>query len=140
MAAVGGIVIELLWGILFLFSLFSSIRVPYITDYMFDPTLPIWLRFLSFYHVIIPFLLLFLIRRLGYVRLALPLQTLLTWILLIVAWSMTEPALNINGVFGYQHLAFISAFLYLILEALLIALIFFATHCFLIRFKKKSSN
>lgn len=136
MAGIGGIVIELLWGLSFVFSIFYKCCLPRVTDYMFDPALPFWVRFLSLFHVVLPFVLVWLIMRIGYVQLALPLQTLFVWIVLVITWLTTPPADNINAVFSYLIFN-ISPFLYLMLEGLLLAAVFFATHKVLVTIKRR---
>jgi hypothetical protein len=70
------------------------------TAYMFDQRIPILVRCLSLFHVVVPTLLAWMVYRLGYDRRALVAQTLLAWIVLLFCVSFTEPALNINCVFG----------------------------------------
>jgi len=70
------------------------------TGYMFDPTIPRFVRSLSLFHVLLPLLLLWLVHRLGYDRRALATATLVTWVVLPVCYFFTEPARNINWVFG----------------------------------------
>ena len=61
---------------------FAGIKLLGMTDYMFDAQRPIYLRALSLFHGWLPFLLLFLVKRLGYDRRALSLWTLLAWSLM----------------------------------------------------------
>jgi hypothetical protein len=135
MAAVGGLVLELGWGITFVLSVLFKCRFSQVCGYMFDNALPIWVRSLSLFHIVVPFLLLWIIMKWGYVRIALPLQILLTWIVLSTTWFITDPTRNINGVFSYQFLN-INAFAYLSIQCLLFALIFLATHKVLVTVKK----
>ena len=69
------------------------------TAYMFDQSLSPWLRMLSLFHVFLPLLLAWLVRRLGYDRRALGVTTLLCWIVLPATYGLTDPASNINWVF-----------------------------------------
>lgn len=78
--------------------------------YMFDSKLPLFVRGLSSFHGWLPFVLLWLVWRLGYDRRALPAQVALTWGLLVVCYglgpvppapaSSPNMAVNINYVFG----------------------------------------
>ena len=52
------------------------------TGYMFSATIPIFTRFLSFYHAWLPFAIAYLVWRLGYDKRALRLWTVSAWILL----------------------------------------------------------
>lgn len=71
-----------------------------LAEYMFDREIPVFVRALSLYHVVLPFLLLWLVYRLGYQPRAWIAQTLLAWIVLLVCYLFTDPADNINWVFG----------------------------------------
>lgn len=71
------------------------------TAYMFDPAKPLYLRALSLFHVFLPLVILWLLWRLGYDRRALPLAILLSWAVLIASYLVTDPAKNINWVFGW---------------------------------------
>jgi hypothetical protein len=67
---------------------------------MFDPTIDLFLRSLSLFHVVLPPLLLFMLHRLGYDGRALPLQTGLAWVVLPASYPVSDPEANINWVFG----------------------------------------
>jgi hypothetical protein len=96
MMAIGVLPFELAWTVDFL----AGARVIGMASYMFDPDLPLYLRALSLYHVALPPVMIFLLYRLGYDRRALLAQTLLVWVVLPVTFLVTEPADNINLVFG----------------------------------------
>ena len=133
MAAVGLLALELAWTIDFLLGG----RLMTIAAYMFDPKLPRYLRALSLFHLALPPTLLFLVYEFGYDRRALIYQTLLTWAVLIVTYLTTDPAKNINWVFGPgskpQHV--VPPLLYLGLEMVIIPVcVFLPTHLLLDRF------
>jgi hypothetical protein len=136
MMAVGVIVLELAWNIGFFAALFFGIDPIPGTAYMFDSSIPLFLRLLSLYHVPLPFLLLWLVHRLGYDPRALGLQTLLGWTVLLVCFFFTAESRNINGVHSYQHFEFVSIppalWLLFLLTASPVA-IYWPTHCFLKR-------
>ena len=96
MAAIGVLPFELIWAADF----FSGARLLDVTGYMFDDSVPLYLRGLSLYHLALPPLIVFLLLRLGYDRRALAAQTLLAWIILPLCYLTTDPADNINFVFG----------------------------------------
>jgi hypothetical protein len=77
------------------------------TEYMFDPHLPLSLRFLSLFHIVTPPLLLWAIWRLGYDRRGWRLQTLTTWIVVPINYFW-RPERDVNWVrgpgFREQHL------------------------------------
>ena len=138
MAAVGGLVLESFWIIDLLIRLCCDIHLTGLTDYMFDPSLSIWLRSLSLFHIILPPLLLWLIVRLGYDNRAWRLQTLLSWIIIVITWLLTEPSENINWVFSYQNSEWLvnHPLLYLSIEFVVVTAIYAMTHLFLIQIKK----
>lgn len=77
------------------------------TEYMFDPTLPLYVRLLSLFHVVTPPLLLWAIRRLGYDPRGWKLQTLTAWIVVPVNYFW-RPQFDVNWArglfFNEQHL------------------------------------
>jgi hypothetical protein len=65
------------------------------TEYMWESRFPLAVRLLSCFHVFWPLLLLWALRRVGYDRRALPVQTVLTAILLVASYFVL-PQVNIN--------------------------------------------
>jgi hypothetical protein len=112
MCAVGILLPQLLWCADFVAG-FGGVRLTGMTTYMFNPDSPIFLRGLSLFHGWIPFLLLYLVWRLGYDRRALVAWTVLAWALLVVCFvfmpePMANPGLrpvNINYVWGMSDTA-----------------------------------
>lgn len=91
---------ELVWNFDFFARLITG-RAPLgLAAYMFDPRLPRFLRGLSLFHVVLPVLLVWTLARLGYDPRALTVQTILGTVLLILAYTLTDPAENVNWVFG----------------------------------------
>jgi hypothetical protein len=70
------------------------------THYMFRTEIPLVIRTLSLYHAWLPFLLLWLVWKLGYDRRGWIAQTLLTWVILPICFFFTDPIRALNGVFG----------------------------------------
>ena len=68
------------------------------TEYMFDAAKPLYLRLFSLFHVAMPPLLLWAVKRLGYDRRGWLLQTALTFVLLPATWLIVAPDRNINWV------------------------------------------
>jgi hypothetical protein len=87
MAAVGIILPQLLWCVDFAGHL-AGLHILGMTDYMFDASRPLFLRGLSFFHGWLPFLLLFLVTRLGYDRRALPAWTATAWSALLISYFL----------------------------------------------------
>ena len=76
------------------------------TEYMFDPSSPLWLRLLSLFHAVMPALLLWLLKRLGYDRRGWRLQALFSAVILPWSWLVSTPAENLNWVwrpFGLEQ-------------------------------------
>lgn len=111
MAAVGILIPQVLWCADFLAQLFGF-KLVGLTAYMFNADHSLFLRGLSFFHGWLPFLLLFMVRRLGYDRRALWAWTGLGWGLCLVAYFWLPSAgtvlpdpkipVNINYVFGFD--------------------------------------
>lgn len=137
MVAVGTLLPEILWNVSFFGQLVTGRRVSGLTDYMFDESLPRYLRALSLFHVVLPVLLLWLIARLGYDARALAAQTALAWVVLPLSYWLTDPKLNVNWVYGWgaKPQQRIPPLLYLaLLMAGFAALIHYPTHLVLQRF------
>lgn len=109
MAAVGILVPQLFWCVDFGGQLLGF-HISGMTAYMFDSHRSLFLRGLSTFHGWLPFLLCYLVFRLGYDRRALKLWTGLAALLCLVAFFLLPPAgailadpkwpRNINYVFG----------------------------------------
>ena len=137
MAAVGGFVLESYWTVSFVLALGFNIHFTDIADYMFNASLPLWLRLLSLFHIVLPILVIWLVRQLGYYKKAVWIQIVLTCAVLSICWLFTKPSENINWVFSYQNLQ-MNPVLYLILECLGAACILFITHVFLSKISRKN--
>lgn len=82
------------------------------TAYMFDASRPLFLRGLSLFHGWLPFLLVFLVRRVGYDGRALKVWTALAWALCVASFLWLPPAgavlpdpktpVNVNYVWGFD--------------------------------------
>jgi hypothetical protein len=91
---------EALWNLDFFTRLFTG-RAPLgMATYMFDRKLPRFLRGLSLFHVALPVLLVGTLTHIGYDSRALLAQTVVGTLLFIVCYTLTNPAENINWVFG----------------------------------------
>jgi hypothetical protein len=99
-AALGVLLPELLWNLSYFGQLLSGRRISGLADYMFDPGKPRYLRALSLFHVFLPLLLLWMVHSLGYDARALPLQCAIAWVVLPWCYRFTDPADNVNWVFG----------------------------------------
>jgi hypothetical protein len=84
MAAVGILLPQLIWVIDFVGGLFGH-PVVGLTSYMFQDSQPVSARAISLFHGWLPFLLVYLVYRLGYDRRALAAWTILAWGLMLIA-------------------------------------------------------
>jgi len=100
MMAIGVLLPEAVWTASFLGGLVFRRPVTGLAGYMFDSSLPGWLRGLSLFHLLLPPLLVWGVWRLGYDPRALVLQTLAAWIVLPLTRLATDPRKNINWVFA----------------------------------------
>lgn len=106
MAAVGIVLPQLIWVLDFAAGLFG-VKLLGMTAYMFDERRSLFLRGLSLFHGWLPFLLLFLVKRLGYDKRAFPAWWALAWALIAFCYffmpgpmpNATTPV-NINYVHG----------------------------------------
>ena len=111
MPAVGILLPQLLWQVDFPGQLFG-LALTGMTEYMFDPQNTLFTRGLSFFHFWLPIMLIWLIRLLGYDRLAFIAWTVLAWGLMLVCffWMPAPSApvdnlnlpVNINYVHGFS--------------------------------------
>lgn len=107
--AVGILLPQVFWCADFLTELFGG-RLTGMTGYMFDENRSLFLRGLSLFHGWLPFLLFYLVRKLGYDKRALPGWSLICVALCLVAFFflpeagavLKDPKIprNINYVFG----------------------------------------
>lgn len=113
-ACVGILVPQAVWMIDFLGSA-AGWPVIGMTEYMFDPGIPLFTRGLSFFHFWLPIFLVYLVARLGYDRRAVVLWTCVSLVLLPVCYFLLPapppPAdnpnlpVNVNYVYGFSDQA-----------------------------------
>jgi hypothetical protein len=105
------------WTLDFLVGVLTGWHPLAATRYMFDAHVPALVRGLSLFHLWLPALLLWMVRRLGYDRRALAAQTVLTWTILALSYAATTPERNLNWVLGPGHVqSAVPAWLYLLAE------------------------
>jgi hypothetical protein len=149
MAAVGIMIPQILWCLDFVTELLGMNFVG-MTSYMFNEESPLHLRGLSLFHGWLPFMLLFLIMRLGYDRRAFAAWSVTATSLCLVAYFFLPPAgaelkdplipRNVNYVFGFDDAkpqTWMAPGLYLVAWiAALTLLAYLPTHLFLKRFAR----
>lgn len=103
------------------------------TEYMLDPGIPLFVRLLGLFHVVMPPLLLWAVRRLGYDRRGWICQTLMAWVLVPINyfWHSERDVNWVRGLhFREQHL--MPGWLYLLGYLVVVPLVvYFPTHLFL---------
>ena len=112
MCAVGILASQALWVVDFLSNLIGW-PLTGMTDYMFAADHSLFLRSLSLFHGWLPFLLVYLVWRLGYDRRGFPAWTALAWILVLICFFFMPPPrpdpgltpVNINYVWGMSDTA-----------------------------------
>ena len=156
MAAVGILLPQVFWCLDFglqLVRVMTGAAHSGMTAYMFDSNKPLFLRGLSLFHGWLPFLLVFLVARLGYEARALKKWTGLAWSLCLFAFFALPPAgakladpntpVNVNYVFGLddtQAQTWIPQSVYLVVWMLaLFSLAYLPTHLLLKRFATRHS-
>jgi len=100
MMAVGVLLPETLWNLSYFTRLLTGRRFLGITDYMFEPQRPTYLKILSLFHVPLPLILIWMLAKLGYVESAVIAQSLLILIVLPLSYWFTDPFKNVNWVRG----------------------------------------
>jgi hypothetical protein len=111
-ATVGILIPEAFWLADFLARLFGF-RISGMTEYLFDPRIPLFTRCLSLFHLWLPFLVLWILSRTGYDPWGLVLWTGIAWVDLPVSYFFmpAPPAprndpkrpVNINYVYGFGN-------------------------------------
>lgn len=136
--AVGFPVIALVWTADVAWRLLTGTHLIGGTEYLWDAQYPLWLRLLSLYHIVLPLLLLWSLRRTGYDQRGWKLQAVIALAAMIAA-AVLAPGLNYNMVerdpllgrtWGPTplHIAFI--------WTVLAAVVYFPTHLLLQRIFK----
>ena len=102
---------QTLWIVDFLASL-VGIHLIGLTDYMFDPKLPVFVRGLSLFHGWLPLLIVYMLFQLGYDRRAVVVHTMVGVGLLMICYFCFAPPMmvgttlkgaNINYVYGFSE-------------------------------------
>jgi hypothetical protein len=109
--AVAVVIPEAFWILEFVLRLTTGTRLLGLTDYMFDESIPRFVRALSLFHVWLPCVLVWVVWRLGYDRRAFLIQTGLGTIVLVSSYLLTSPEDNVNWVHRWGSVRGLPAFL-----------------------------
>jgi hypothetical protein len=93
--AVSSVVIDALWTLDVAAWLLFHRHFIGGTEYLFDATMPLWIRWLSLFHVVMPFILLWSLRRSGYDRRGFGLQAAIA-LPVVIASRFVTPDRNLN--------------------------------------------
>jgi hypothetical protein len=122
---------ELLWNVDYLLRLVLRRRITGLTDYMFDASIPLWLRGVSLFHVPLPVVLLWMVVAWGYDRRALAGAVVIALVTLPASYLLGSSEKNLNWVYGLggRRQARFPPLVYLaLLTAAFLLLVFLPTH------------
>jgi hypothetical protein len=131
MLAVSVVFFEALWNLDFFFRLATGKSLIGLSAYMFDPGIPLFIRGLSSFHIVLPLLLLWMLHRLGYDHRAFLWQTIVALVVLPLSYRVSNAQENVNWVYGLgeNRRRILPAPLFLILLMLLFPLaVYLPTH------------
>lgn len=101
MMALAVVLPELAWNIDFFLRSATGVSLIGLTSYMFDASIPRFIRGLSLFHMVLPLLLIWMLHRLGYDHRALFWQTLVAAVVLPLSYFFSNPRDNVNWVHGF---------------------------------------
>jgi hypothetical protein len=101
MMALAVILPEVAWNVDFFVRLTTGASLMGLSGYMFDRTIPLFIRALSLFHVGLPLILVWMLYRLGYDKSAFLAQTLVAAIVLPLSYLFGDPRRNVNWVYGF---------------------------------------
>jgi hypothetical protein len=134
--AVGSLLVDLAWVLDAAWRLVLGRHLIGGTEYLFDAQYPLWVRLLSLFHVAMPFLLLWALRRVGYDPRGLALQCVIA-VFAFGAARFTNPEKNMNFAFTdpFLHRAWGPAPVHVAVSVLfMLVVVYLPTHLVLRRF------
>jgi hypothetical protein len=100
MLAISVVFFEALWNVDFFFRLATRKSLIGLSAYMFDPRIPLFIRGLSCFHIVLPLLLLWMLHRLGYDPRAFLWQSIVALVVLPLSYLVSNAKENVNWVYG----------------------------------------
>jgi hypothetical protein len=145
MALLVTLIPDIVWNTDFLLHLFSGRDVLGVdaTSYMFEQSMPLFVRALSLFHVFLAPMLVWMVYRVGYDSRALVWMTAVAWFVIPVSYLASDVEQNINWVYGVGPIppVWMSDQVYLILFMLAVPLIIFLpTHWLMKRWFQGREN
>lgn len=133
--ALAVLLLDLAWNLDFLSRLIVGKSIIGLSAYMFNREVSRFIRILSLFHVFFPFLLFWMLYRLGYDNRALSVQTLLAWIALPLSYFFTRRSENVNWVhgFGNKPHRFLPPALHILVLMILVPLVIYLPAHFLLK-------
>jgi len=131
MMAIAVVFFEALWNVDFFVRLLTGKSLIGLSAYMFDPKIPLLIRSLSCFHIVLPLLLLWMLHQLGYDQRAFVWQTVVAFVVLPLSYLVSNPQENVNWVYGFgeKPQTILPAPLFVILLMLLFPLVvYLPTH------------
>jgi hypothetical protein len=114
MQAIGIMVPQMLWVVDYLGELLFGVQLTGVAHYMFNAGIPVFVRGLSSFHGWLPFVLVWLLTRVGYDRRALRAQLVVVVVVLLVSFYLAPAppipaahpswAVNINYAYGFDDM------------------------------------
>jgi hypothetical protein len=101
MTAISVVFFEALWNVDFFVRLLTGKALIGLSAYMSDSKIPLFIRGLSCFHIVLPLLLLWTLYRLGYDQRAFVWQTLVALVVLPLSYLVGNPQENVNWVYGF---------------------------------------
>jgi hypothetical protein len=135
--AVSSLLIDMAWAADAAVRFLSGQHLIGGTEYLFDTSFPLWVRMLSLFHVVMPFLLLWALNRVGYDRRGWILQCAIAVPVVVFSWLATTPKTNINFVYTdpFFHRAWGPAPLHILAVLMFLAfIVYLPTHLLLCLF------
>jgi hypothetical protein len=135
MMATGVLLLDTVWNFIFFAKLILGAGPDGLVGYMFDPKIPLAARALSLFHVALPIVQVWSLKKLGYDARAWKYQALLGWIVLPLSYAVTGPKENINWTLGVTEVPqqWMPSLVYLGALMLIYPAVCFTTHLVLKR-------
>jgi len=143
MMAVSIVFFEALWNIDFFFRLATGRSLIGLSAYMFDAAIPLFIRALSGFHIILPVLLLWILHWLGYDQRAFLCQTIVALVVLPVSYLVSNAQENVNWVYGLgqnPHRILPGPLFVILLMLLFPLVVYLPTHLLFIRIFRSAGS